>query len=965
MALVKPAAPPGFVSQATQVQAKGGWYAGNLVRWRTGLLEKMGGWARLIEQALPSIVRRFHAWLDLGNRKNLLIACDDGVHLLVDNTLYALGRGLLMQGGFIPQLGATPAATLFSVALGSTTVTVKTPVNVEVGQSFFFDLPISIGGRIIQAGTYFAVKTSTAGTGFTFDMPLAALAAETDTYGIPLFTNDIVNMMTVTWKAHGLGVGSQIRIPRTTRLKIGVPGAWEQVDFAVLGGVSKSVVAVPDADHFTINMGPANPPPDIAANTGDGAGGPSHQVYLGSTIGLPTGGSIIAVPGSVIGVVVPEPLGNPQHKAWFLGNMGEKGLALQTGGHLEVYSPSVAANGPFLLPVGAGSPATAPQHSNGFIVAMPQAQVILFGTEVGDAADDGVTTIYGSGVVDPLLIRWSNVGSYDNYQLSVSTQAGSFRLSRGSRIVGMIQAPQATLILTDTDLWQMSYIGPPLIYGFTIMASGCGLVAPHAIGTLGRTTIWQGEKNFWSFDTGVQAVMCTVWDYIFEDLDRLNINKCHAACNSTTNELAFYFPSKQTQVGTLETNLLLNSQDFGEWDSVNVLATRLSKFQNFYLYEPQYLQSGWYDDVGLASVSWFDRDLGNKVENVIRAPDGSDSARALVEVPVNDAHYLWQTIDKNKERTTYTLSVYAQSSSNRNLTLRAANANGGAFATFNPATGALVATGVTTPLFAFIKAVAVDDDLGQGTPTWRRYTLTFTTDDTSSFSVFLQDTNGTALSYLGDASNYVLIWGAQLVLGGDPLPYERTGSIQRQNETRHYVKVNAAEGMAWDSGVLGRSAWLDVSVWGTPIGADITPLGPQLEDRFRRWDKEDLEPRNRIQQHEIGFDDDDDPMIGVYVETGYTELGDGTAIMLLDQCHPDMKWFGRNGGVKVSFRATNYPQGPNHLYGPFSITPGTQWFNPRVRARYASIRYDWEPVRGFSARVGAATYHVKPAGRLP
>src|SRR6476646_7960948 len=84
MSLVKPRAGPGFLSQATQVQAVGNWYAGNLVRWRTGLLEKMDGWHRLIEESIGYVMRRFHAWLDLDNRKNLLIAADDGVHLLVD-----------------------------------------------------------------------------------------------------------------------------------------------------------------------------------------------------------------------------------------------------------------------------------------------------------------------------------------------------------------------------------------------------------------------------------------------------------------------------------------------------------------------------------------------------------------------------------------------------------------------------------------------------------------------------------------------------------------------------------------------------------------------------------------------------------------------------------------------------------------------------------------------------------------
>jgi hypothetical protein len=945
MALVKPQAQPGFLAQATQVQAAGGWYAGNLVRWRTTLLEKMGGWRRLIDDALPSIIRRFHAWLDLDNRKNLLVATDTGVNLVVQDTLYGLGRASDLQGGFNPALGPT-GATTFTVANGSTEVTVNTPVIANPGTSFFVRIPISIGGRILAAGTLFQVKAAVPG-GFTFDMPMPALAAEAGTYGIPLLTNDIVNGFTVTWKAHGLSAGAPLRLTQETVLRVGVPGTWEEVNFAAPAGTLGVVATVVDVDHFTFLMGPYG--------TGDGLGGVTHQVYAGSSLGSAVTDRI----GAVIGLGIQRPLGNPQRSTWFLGNMGQDGLVLASGGPLEVYKPPIT-NGPFLTVVGGGSPATAPQKSNGFIIGMPQAQVILFGSE----------PIMGTGVQDPLLIRWSDIGTYDSYTAAVDNQAGSYRLSRGARIVGAIQGPQAALILTDTDLWLMSYIGPPLIYGFTIMGEGCGLVAPHAIGVLGRIAVWQGLKNFWRFgDSSAQPVPCTVWDYIFEDIDTVNINKCHAAPNSTTNELAFYFPSKQTvfNVGDQdEGNLLLFSgdmSDFGGWSTTNAVVQSFSQLiETLYLYEPQYKAPGWYEDSGLMPISWFDRDLAAEIGDIIYAPDGTASAFLVSETAVDGAHSLSQSIIKVGERATYTLSVYAHDTSSRNLTLRGVSGQDGAYATFNTATGALLGYGVTSARFTVISAAMLPDDFGEGTATWRRYTLTFTSDDDQELEAFF-NLGGPVLNYMGDVSKGIVLWGPQLVHGPDPLPYQETTGLPQQNETRRYVKVNMAENGAWDSGKLGRSAWLDVSIWGTPLGGDITPIGPPVEELLRPITPQP--PRNLIQQHEIGHDDDGLPMIGVFAETGYTELSSGNIVMLVDQVHPDMKWFGRGGAVNVSLRAANYPQGPKHLYGPYSMTSSTQWFDPRVRARYVAVRYDWAPVLGFSARVGATTFNVKPAGRLP
>jgi hypothetical protein len=959
MPLVKPQAPPGFLSQATQVQARGGWYDGNLVRWRTGLLEKSAGWRRLIEEALPAIIRRMHAWLDLDSRKNLLAATDAGVNLVVQDTLYGLGSQIDLQGGFSPELGPLGNVTKFSVANNSKEVTVKTAAVASLGGTFLLRLPISIGGRIILGGTFFRVKSILPGVGFTFDMPMPSLVAETDTYGIPLLTNDAVNVMTVTWKAHGFTVGARLASLQETTIRLGAAGVWEKLNFSAAAGTVVTVASVVDADHFTFAMG--------TLGTGNGGGGANHQIYLGSRSEHVTGMPVVFTPGTVIGLAVQKPLGNPQKQSWFLGNLGQDGLVLGSGGPLQVYKPPIQ-NGPFLSPVGGATettPATAPQKSNGMLTTMPQGQVILWGSEA----------VIGEGVIDPLMIRWSNAGSYQEYTATVSNQAGSFRLSRGSRIMGAIQAPQATLILTDTDLWQMSYIGPPLIYGFSIMGAGCGLVAPHAIGCLGRSTYWQGQKNFWQFgDTAVQPMMCTVWDYIFEDIDPVNRNKCHAAPNSTTNEMAFYFPSKHTPVD-LDTNLLVFSQQFDDltrWVLTNALAQRFSQFKTVYVYEPHYENSGWFDDAGLSPISWFDDDLQSELENLVFAPDGSDTTFLLSETAVNGLHSVSQSIDKAGERITYTLSIYAHDSSTRNLTLRAVASLGEVFATFDVVSGNVLAAGTSTPRFALVSARVLTDVLGTGRPGsgpgngWRRYVMSFTSDDSPTLELFFNITNGTELSYMGEPPKGVLIWGAQLVLGGEPLEYEKTDGIQRQNETRFYVKVNTVEGMAWDSGRLSRSAWLDESVWGTPLGADITSLPRPTTEMVSALAKQfKPDPRNLIQQHEIGFDDDLDPMHGVFAKTGFTELGDGTAVMLIDQCHPDMKWFGRDGGVKVSLEAVNYPQGPKHLYGPYSMTPGTQWFNPRVRTRYVAVRYDWEARRGFSARVGLTTFHVKPAGKLP
>ena len=85
--------------------------------------------------------------------------------------------------------------------------------------------------------------------------------------------------------------------------------------------------------------------------------------------------------------------------------------------------------------------ANAPTLNNGMLVAMPQAQIIAWGTEPN----------IGSPIQDPLFLRWCDAGVITTWTTASTNQAGSFRLSRGSIIVGGIQSAITTYIWTDTD----------------------------------------------------------------------------------------------------------------------------------------------------------------------------------------------------------------------------------------------------------------------------------------------------------------------------------------------------------------------------------------------------------------------------------------------------------------------------------------------------------------------------------
>ena len=194
----------------------------------------------------------------------------------------------------------------------------------------------------------------------------------------------------------------------------------------------------------------------------------------------------------------------------------------------------------------------APPVNDGMFVAMPQRQIIAWGSTF-------------SGIADPLLIRWCDVQNYGAWIAQSTNQAGSFRIPKGSKIVGCIQGPQQGLVWTDLAVWSMQYIGQPYIYSFNEIAAGCGMIGRKAAGSFNGVVYWMGQSQFFSLSgSGVQPIPCPIWDVIFQQIDMSNVNKIRVAVNSRFNEVAWYYPTT-TSNGEVAAYVKYNTV-IGQWD---------------------------------------------------------------------------------------------------------------------------------------------------------------------------------------------------------------------------------------------------------------------------------------------------------------------------------------------------------------------------------------------------------------
>lgn len=149
---------------------------------------------------------------------------------------------------------------------------------------------------------------------------------------------------------------------------------------------------------------------------------------------------------------------------------------------------------------------------------------------------------------DPLLIRWSAQESYTDWTPSITNQAGSFRLSHGSSIVGALQTRQEILVWTDAAIYSMQYIGPPLVWGFTLLADNISIVSQNAMATAAGVVYWMGVDKFYIYSGRVETLPCAVRTYVYQDINRDQFAQCFAGTNEGYSEIWWFYCSANSDI---------------------------------------------------------------------------------------------------------------------------------------------------------------------------------------------------------------------------------------------------------------------------------------------------------------------------------------------------------------------------------------------------------------------------------
>jgi len=578
----------------------------NLIRFipdrnNIGLVQKLGGWTQFFTNPIGSVVRCLLAWEDINANAWLGVGAEASLNVIVDGGLKNI----------TPQTTTANVAVSFTTTTGATgnVVTVNAAgSNLDQYDVVNIQTQVSVGGLVLF-GAYPAIPvnanqfqilatnifgepqyaTSAVTTGgsvasfaFASGSPTVTVTLADHGYvagstfpvlvslsagSVTVFGNYVVSSVTSTSvftinasssasttptrSASGTGTTATLTYPTSYTIPVGstivvagVTPAGYNGTFTVTASSSGSV------SYANATTGSQTVAGTIIVTVAKENGGNARFIYyngigaLSANSGYGVGGYGVGGYGS--GSAPSANTGTPITTTdWTLDNWGETLISCPLNGPIYEWSPT--ANNPVatIIP-------TAPLVNQGVFIAMPQRQAIAWGSTF-------------NGIEDPLLVRWSDVNNYTSWIAAITNQAGSYRIPKGSRIVQCIQAAQQALIWTDLGVWAMQYVGQPYIYQFNELGTGCGLIGRKAASSMGGIVYWMGQSQFYKLSgSGVEPVMCPVWDVIFQDLDTDNLDKIRIAPNSRFNEVSWFYPTKGNG-GEINAYVKYNV-GLGQWD---------------------------------------------------------------------------------------------------------------------------------------------------------------------------------------------------------------------------------------------------------------------------------------------------------------------------------------------------------------------------------------------------------------
>jgi hypothetical protein len=606
---------PGVNRETTSYGDENGWFNSDLIRFRKGRPEKIGGWERLSSNTIDGIGRSLHVWAALDGSKLMGLGTETKVYIEEGG-----GYNDITPIRSTATLGANPLTT---GAAGSGVVTVTAGSHGAVTGDFvtFSGATTTDGVTAAQLNIEHQVTVIDSNT-YTITTTGASSSGTTAGGGSAIIANYQINTgldTVVTGNGFGAGLWS------------GLSTGYSQTTLNDSGGIDASVTSFTltsaalfetAATTTSANLTIISSSIPVANSTGFPAKGTlligSEKIRYGTNVGNVFGDLTRADDGTTaatstsgdavtfVGLMLIESeliqyTGKSTHTINagvvrgvrgttaashadgvavkeandFVGWGESSSTAANTGSNIRLYTQdnwgedlifNVYDGTPYYWDktLGLGNRATdlasqsgssdAPTITRRIMVSGADRHVVCFGCNPLGETDQ-----------DLLMVRWSDQENPVDWTPTATNTAGSQRISSGSEIISAQKTRQEMLIWTDTALHAMRFTGPPFTFGFSMLANNVSIIGPNAVTTVGDKVFWMDRENFYVYTGRVQTIPCTLLRYVFDDINLEQSFKCFAASNKMFDEVFWFYPTADsTEIDSyVKFNFTENTWDLG------------------------------------------------------------------------------------------------------------------------------------------------------------------------------------------------------------------------------------------------------------------------------------------------------------------------------------------------------------------------------------------------------------------
>ena len=590
--------PAGIIHESTQFAASGAWYDCNNIRFRTGRAESIGGWSRDGMYELDGLGRASFTSRDYNGNNYQFVGTDRKFYVIngtratditpVASTETVTGADLFTSlGGENALVKITDAShglsvndwVVFSGVTGGSAPTEYPDAlmnQYEGFQIFSIDDADNFTIYVVDASTGLPVTSSStaswvtdytiyrkvasglssqvAGQGFgagawggegtptTYslstlpDLGVGSVVAFTGTGGaltatmaVPVTGGPTVTSSSSFYFLAMTGSGPY----RTEQLT----GHWWNVTSAV------SVVTGSDGNDyntFTIEM-----PVTLAAGyrIAIASTNPAKEIYFGASA---DGGDVAgATRGWGDSSSTAELTG--EIRRVFIDNYGEDIMLANSGGPIYYYDISAnTSSGIPTEPIGSTYTAEALEEFSGSAETPSIVDSFLISKKDGHCVALGCNDIGVTSPINAMLVRWSDQNNPFDWGPSATNTSGGQVLRSGSRILGGLSTKDEVVIFTDHSVYSMRFIGPPDVFSFNLITEGVEIVDARTAVNASNAVFFMGNDGFYVYTGSVQPLPCPVANYVFDDFNAEQKQKCFGAVNSAFSEVIWFYPSSDS-----------------------------------------------------------------------------------------------------------------------------------------------------------------------------------------------------------------------------------------------------------------------------------------------------------------------------------------------------------------------------------------------------------------------------------